>query len=75
MTWISRLLRACAWAGGLERQRKNHAAATVRRAARWRLCSGKVERADGLRMVYFDQNRQLDPEVTLRRRWRRIAIP
>jgi ABC transport system ATP-binding/permease protein len=28
---------------------------------------GKIERADGLRMVYFDQNRQLDPEVTLRR--------
>ncbi len=28
---------------------------------------GKVERADGLRMVYFDQNRKLDPEVTLRR--------
>ena len=28
---------------------------------------GKVERADGLRMVYFDQNRQLDPDVTLRR--------
>jgi len=29
--------------------------------------SGVVERADGLRMVYFDQNRQLDPELTLRR--------
>ncbi len=29
--------------------------------------SGKVERADGLRMVYFDQTRQLDPELTLRR--------
>ena len=28
---------------------------------------GKVERADGLRMVYFDQNRELDPDVTLRR--------
>src|SRR6185312_6865149 len=28
---------------------------------------GKIERADGLRMVYFDQNRQLDPEVTMRR--------
>jgi ATP-binding cassette subfamily F protein uup len=28
---------------------------------------GTIERADGLRMVYFDQNRQLDPEVTLRR--------
>lgn len=28
---------------------------------------GKIERADGLRMVYFDQNRQLDPNVTLRR--------
>jgi len=28
---------------------------------------GTIERADGLRMVYFDQNRQLDPDVTLRR--------
>jgi len=26
-----------------------------------------VERADGLRMVYFDQNRTLDPKLTLRR--------
>jgi ATP-binding cassette subfamily F protein uup len=29
--------------------------------------SGVVERADGLRMVYFDQNRTLDPKLTLRR--------
>src|SRR6059058_3704816 len=28
---------------------------------------GKIRKADGLRIVYFDQNRQLDPEVTLRR--------
>jgi ATP-binding cassette subfamily F protein uup len=28
---------------------------------------GKIRRADGLRIVYFDQNRQLDPDVTLRR--------
>ncbi|MDP8990898.1 MAG: ATP-binding cassette domain-containing protein, partial [Acidobacteriota bacterium] len=28
---------------------------------------GVVERADGLRMVYFDQNRTLDPKLTLRR--------
>ncbi len=28
---------------------------------------GEVQRADGLRMVYFDQNRQLDPNSTLRR--------
>ncbi|HEV2689068.1 MAG TPA: aminotransferase class V-fold PLP-dependent enzyme [Bryobacteraceae bacterium] len=28
---------------------------------------GKVERADGLRVVYFDQMRQLDPNLTLRR--------
>jgi ATP-binding cassette subfamily F protein uup len=29
---------------------------------------GEVERADGVRMVYFDQNReQLDPEITLRK--------
>lgn len=29
--------------------------------------SGKMKQADQLRVVYFDQNRQLDPEVTLRR--------
>ena len=29
--------------------------------------SGKIRRADGLRVVYFDQNRELDPELTLRR--------
>src|SRR5947209_495360 len=29
--------------------------------------SGKIRRADGLRIVYFDQNRELDPNVTLRR--------
>ncbi len=29
--------------------------------------SGKVRRADGLRVVYFDQNRELDPDITLRR--------
>jgi ATP-binding cassette subfamily F protein uup len=28
---------------------------------------GKIRRAEGLRVVYFDQNRQLDPDVTLRR--------
>ncbi len=28
---------------------------------------GQVERADGLRIVYFDQKRQLDPNATLRR--------
>jgi ATP-binding cassette subfamily F protein uup len=28
---------------------------------------GKIERADGLRIVYFDQIRKLDPDVTLRR--------
>ncbi len=28
---------------------------------------GEVQRADGLRMVYFDQNRQLDGDLTLRR--------
>jgi ATP-binding cassette subfamily F protein uup len=28
---------------------------------------GEVQRADGLRIVYFDQTRQLDPDVTLRR--------
>jgi len=28
---------------------------------------GKVRRAEGLRIVYFDQNRELDPDITLRR--------
>jgi ATP-binding cassette subfamily F protein uup len=28
---------------------------------------GEIRRADALRMVYFDQNRQLDPDQTLRR--------
>lgn len=29
--------------------------------------SGTIKRADNLRVVYFDQNRELDPTVTLRR--------
>jgi ATP-binding cassette subfamily F protein uup len=29
--------------------------------------SGEITRADALRIVYFDQNRQLDPDQTLRR--------
>jgi len=29
--------------------------------------SGRIRRADGLRIVYFDQNRELDPDITLRR--------
>ena len=29
--------------------------------------SGKIHRADALRIVYFDQNRMLDPDLTLRR--------
>jgi ATP-binding cassette subfamily F protein uup len=29
--------------------------------------SGTVRRAEGLRIVYFDQNRELDPDATLRR--------
>jgi ABC transport system ATP-binding/permease protein len=29
--------------------------------------SGQISRADGLRITYFDQNRQLDPDVLLRR--------
>jgi ATP-binding cassette subfamily F protein uup len=28
---------------------------------------GQIRRADGLRIVYFDQNRELDPDITLRR--------
>src|SRR5262249_14445964 len=28
---------------------------------------GTIRRADALRMVYFDQNRRLDPDVSLRR--------
>jgi ATP-binding cassette subfamily F protein uup len=29
--------------------------------------SGKIRCAEGLRIVYFDQNRELDPDITLRR--------
>jgi ATP-binding cassette subfamily F protein uup len=29
--------------------------------------AGEIHRADALRIVYFDQNRQLDPDLTLRR--------
>src|SRR2546427_11055434 len=29
--------------------------------------SGKARRAEGLRVLYFDQNRELDPDLTLRR--------
>lgn len=29
--------------------------------------TGKIQKADSLRIVYFDQNRQLDPDVSLRR--------
>src|SRR5258707_8490522 len=29
--------------------------------------SGKIRRAEGLRIVHFDQNRELDPDITLRR--------
>ena len=29
--------------------------------------TGKARRAEGLRVVYFDQNRELDPDITLRR--------
>src|SRR6266403_462071 len=28
---------------------------------------GKIRRAEGLQIVYFDQNRELDPDITLRR--------
>jgi ATP-binding cassette subfamily F protein uup len=31
------------------------------------LASGQIDKADALRIVYFDQNRQLDPDITLRR--------
>jgi ATP-binding cassette subfamily F protein uup len=29
--------------------------------------TGKIKRADGIRITYFDQNRELDPDLTLRR--------
>ena len=29
--------------------------------------TGKIKRAEGIRLTYFDQNRELDPDVTLRR--------
>jgi ABC transport system ATP-binding/permease protein len=28
---------------------------------------GKIRRAEGLQIIYFDQNRELDPDITLRR--------
>ena len=31
------------------------------------ITGGQIRKADGLRIVYFDQNRELDPNVTLRR--------
>jgi len=30
-------------------------------------CAGKIRKAEPLRMVYFDQNRELDPDLLLRR--------
>jgi ATP-binding cassette subfamily F protein uup len=33
----------------------------------WSSGSGEIHRADWLRVVYFDQSRELDPDVTLRR--------
>ena len=33
----------------------------------WPSGSGEIHRADWLRIVYFDQSRELDPDVTLRR--------
>ena len=33
----------------------------------WEVTSGEIKRAEFLRIVYFDQSRQLDPDVTLRR--------
>src|SRR5213076_373492 len=52
-------------AGRSKRQRQNRLAAL----AAWDIkpASGKIRRAEGLRIVYFDQNRELDPDVTLRR--------
>jgi len=35
--------------------------------------TGKVRRAEGLRVVYFDQNRELDPDITCGGRSRRTA--
>ena len=50
-----------------ERLRQDHAAAHARRRARARR-GRRSQRADGLRVVYFDQNREsLDPELTLAR--------
>ena len=67
---------ACAWDWWEQAAtRKNHALAIVARGdcvAEMAPLRGKIERADGLRMVYFDQNRQLDPDISARcgGRWR-----
>ena len=36
-------------------------------AEKWPPTSGEIRRAEKLRIVYFDQRRELDPNVTLRR--------
>ena len=53
-------------AGRAERQRQNYFAATVARRIDRRLAE-KLRRAEWLRIVYFDQTRELDTNVTLRR--------
>ena len=63
---ISRLPRACAWGWSVRT-----AAARPRCfaccAARSSRRPATIRKADSLRIVYFDQNRQLDPDVSLRR--------
>ena len=55
---------AC-WAGRAERQRQDYASSFAsRRPATW---AGTIRKAEPLRMVYFDQNRELDPDLLLRR--------
>ena len=53
------------WPGGPQRQRQNHAAAAAARRDRTARRRDQARRA--LRIVYFDQNRNLEPDVTLRR--------
>ena len=51
--------------GGSERKRQDHTASFA--AGRHSADSRRNQRADSLRIVYFDQNRELDPDISLRR--------
>ena len=57
--------RNARWPGRPERQRQDDIAPLVQ--GELAPTGGEIRRADWLRIVYFDQTRTLDPDVTLRR--------